>query len=171
MNHLLRCQTYYALLIAILCTLSACKKNGTGPKEIPFDQAFVGVWYSDSNAVGFEVLADGSSKTLSVDTAGTLQYATPGSGATSAISLTLLSGKDGNLTANIRYYVAGFIDTTFVLPGTYSFSNNNNTVSISFPNPTSSGGSLYTMVFRRSSIGALVRPRAGSAQPGRRSRR
>jgi hypothetical protein len=169
MNRFPKTRTVYAMLIAILCALSACKKDGTGPKEIPFDPAFVGVWYSDSNAVGFEVLADGSSKTLVVDTAGTLQYATPGSGTSGAISLTLSSGRDGNLSVKIRYYVQGFNDTTVILPGTYTFSNNNNSVSITFPNPAS-GGQLETMVFRRSSIGALVRPRSGSAQVGRRSR-
>lgn len=150
-------------LIAALFLFNACKKNSTGPETILFDPAFIGVWYSDSNAVGFEVLADGSSKTLVVDTAGTLQYATPGSGTANAISITLLGGKDGNLTARLHYVVPGFIDTTLIIPGTYSFSNNNNTVSISFPNPTSSGGALYTMVFRRSSVGAVVRPRSGSA--------
>jgi hypothetical protein len=142
--------------------MSACKKNETGPSTIPFDPAFVGVWYSDSNAVGFEVLSDGSSKTLTVDTAGRLQYASPGTGTTGAISLTLLSAKDGNLTANVRYYVPGYVDTTVAIPGVYSFSDNNNTLSISFPNPAS-GGQLYTMTFRRSSIGAIVRTQTGKA--------
>ncbi len=154
---------YLYLFLSLFFILSSCKKNSTGPSSIPFDAAFVGVWYSDSTAIGFEVLADGSSKTLAVDTAGTLQYATAGSGATNGLSLTLLSGKDGNLMARVRYVVTGFIDTTLSIPGVYTFSNGNNTLSITFPNPTT-GGQLYTIVFRRTSIGAIVR--AGSAASG-----
>ncbi len=145
--------------IATLIIFGACKKDTTGP-DVQFDPAFVGVWYSDSNQVGFEVSPDGSSKTLVVDTAGTLQYATANSGAPAAVSLTLLSGSNGNLTARVRYYVPGFIDTTVTIPGTYTFSNNNNSLSISFPNPMSPG-QLYTMAFRRSSIGALVKVKSG----------
>ena len=163
MSRFLSIQTMMILAVAILGGMSACKKNQTGPANIPFDPAFVGVWYSDSDAVGFEVLSDGSSRTLVVDSAGTLQYAASGSGFAGAISLTLLSGKDGNLTANVRYHEGG-IDTTLAIPGIYSFSNNNNTLSISFPNPAS-GGQLYTMVFQRTSIGAVVRPKTVSASP------
>ena len=154
-------------ITAIVITLAACKKNETGPTGIPFDPAFVGVWYSDSNAVGFEVLSDGSSKNLEVDSAGTLQYAISGSNSTSPITLTLLSASNGNLMANERYHIQGFIDTTVAIPGVYTFSNNNNTLSISFPNP-SSPGQLYTIVFVRSSIGAVVRPRTSSARLTRR---
>jgi len=150
-----------SLSFVVLLVFNSCKKNETGPQGTSFDPAFVGVWYSDSIATGFEVLADGSSKTLIVDSAGTLQYAIPGTGATSEISLSLLGAKDGNLTANVRYYVPGFFDTTVTIPGTYVFSNNNNTVSITFPNPQSPG-QVETIIFRRSSIGAIVRAKSRS---------
>ena len=149
------------LVFALIIAFGACKKNETGPSDLLFDPAFVGVWYASSDSVGFEVLSDGTSKTLIVDTAGTLQYATPGAGTTGAISITLRSAKDGNLLASLRYHVPGFIDTTLSLPGTYVFSNSNNTLTISYPNPLS-GGQISSLVFQKSSIGAVVRPRSAS---------
>jgi len=159
-----RTNTRLPLFFAIvaLCVLGACQKDATGPNVV-FDSAFVGVWYSDSDQVGFEVNSDGTSKTLIVDTAGTLQYATATSGAPGAISLTLVSGLDGNLIAKVRYDVPGFVDTTFQIPGTYAFSNSNNTLTINFPNP-SSPGQVLTMVFRRSSIGAVVRVNSSASR-------
>ena len=156
-----------SLSIVVICLFSACKKNETGPESLLFDPAFVGVWYASSDSVGFEVASDGSSKTLIVDTAGTLQYTTAGSGTTGAISLTLISGNSGNLMANLRYHVPGFIDTTIAIPGTYVFSNSNNTLSITFPNPLSPG-QTKVLVFQRSSIGAVVRPRSSFAALSRR---
>jgi hypothetical protein len=143
-----------------LVTLSACKKNSTGP-VITIDPNLVGVWYSSADTLGFQVLADGSSNTLVVDTAGKLQLPAPGTTNTATFSITVLNAVNGNLTARVRYHVPGFIDTTVSLPGTYAFSNGNNTLSITFPNPLTSQST--TIVFVRSSIGAIVKPRNAPA--------
>lgn len=146
---------------AILLALTACNKNSTAPPVVTIDPKLVGVWYSSADTMGFQLSSDGSTTTLVVDTAGKLQYPTPGSTNSNTVSLTFVNASNGNLQARIRYYVPGSIDTTVTLPGTYVFSNNNNTVSISFPNPLTS--QVATSVFVRSSIGAVVRQRAGTA--------
>ncbi|GEM_PF-1807538 len=140
----------------LLFVFNACKKDETGPNHSPIDPAFVGVWYSSADMIGFEVRADGNSSTLTVDTAGTLQYAKPGDGLTANLSLTIIEAGSGNLKADITYK-SGSTDTTVIVPGVYTFSNNNNTVSITFPNPLTSLQSI--MLFERSSIGALVKPK------------
>ena len=147
---------------AILITLIACKKSSTGP-VVTIDPNLVGVWYSSSDTLGFQVSSDGSSTTLVVDTAGKLQLPAPGSTSSSTLTLTVVSALNGNLTAHVRYYIPGFIDTTITLPGTYELSNNNNTLSITIPNPVTSPPQPTTIVFVRSSIGAVVRPRSSTA--------
>lgn len=155
-------RSFWLLLIVSLIVLSACKKSTTGPKAPTIDPGIVGVWYSSDDSLGFEVLSDGTSKTLVIDTAGKLQYA-PASGAgASGLSLAVTQAQNGNLTALVTYKVPGFIDTTLTLPGVYTLSNNNNTLSITFPNPLT-GGQPFTIVFQRSSIGAVVRPKSASA--------
>ncbi len=156
---------FFPFSIALLIALASCKKDSTGP-VITIDPNLVGVWYSSADTLGFQVLADGSSATLVVDTAGKLQLPAPGNANTATFSITVLNAVNGNLTARVRYYIPGFIDTTVSLPGTYAFSNSNNTLSISFPNPLTSQST--TIVFVRSSIGAVVRPKSAAARLDRR---
>jgi hypothetical protein len=144
-------------VIALLFLWNACSDDGPESNDSPIDPAFIGVWYASSDSVGFEILTDGTSKTLVVDTSGKLQYSSPGPSLAGAISIALLTAKNGNLTAKVRYNVPGFIDTTVTLPGVYTFSNNNNTVSITYPSPLN--GLQSILVFQRSSVGAIVKPR------------
>ena len=142
---------------AFITLFLGCSKE-TSPTESPVDPALSGVWYSSNYGVGFEVLNDGSSKTLVVDTAGKLQYNIPGVEVNSALVLTITKAKDGNLTSILRYKQPG-IDTTETLPGTYVLSGNGDTLSVTIPNPLASTQQV-TIVFIRSVIGEIVRPKS-----------
>jgi len=149
----------FPLVIALLIMLSACKKDDS-PVEVvsPIDKIFNGVWYASYEMVGFEVLSDGTSKTLTVDTAGRLQYAKPEDGIRAKITLVITEAGSGNMKANATFQ--GY-DTTYTLFCVYTFTENNNTVSITFLSPLN--GQSTTMVFRRSAIGELVKPKTSPA--------
>jgi hypothetical protein len=161
LKHLHRSWALFAIAIVSICLVSGCKKNSTGPVTPSIDPNFVGVWYSSTDTLGFQVSSDGSSTTLVVDTAGKLQLPIAGSTSSSTLTLTVVTAVNGNLTARVKYYIPGFIDTTITLPGTYAFSNNNNTLSITLPNPLTSQPT--TIVFVRTSVGAVVRPSSSAA--------
>ena len=144
-------------IAAFITLFQGCSKE-TSPTESPIDPALSGVWYSSNYGVGFEVLGDGSSKTLIVDTAGKLQYNPTGVEVNSALVLTITKAKDGNLTGNLRYRQPG-VDTTMTLPGTYVLSGNGDTLSVTIPNPLASTQQI-TVVFIRSAIGEIVRPKS-----------
>jgi hypothetical protein len=150
----------YNIFILIVCVLpiilTGCKKESS-PTEPIVDPSLNGVWYSSEYSVGFEVLSDGSSKTLVVDTSGKLQYNPPGGEVNSSLILTITKAKDGNLTSILKYKQPG-IDTTMTIPGTYVLSNNGNTLSVTIPNPLNITQQI-TIVFIRSAIGAIVRPK------------
>jgi hypothetical protein len=132
-------------------------ESSESPTESAIDPFLNGIWYSSNYSIGFEVLTDGSSKTLTVDTAGRLQYNLSGE-INSSLMLTISKAKDGNLTGILRYKQPG-IDTTMTIPGTYVLSNNNNTLSVTIPNPLSSSQQI-TIVFIRSAIGEIVKPKS-----------
>jgi hypothetical protein len=144
----------FACILAII--LTGCKKESS-PTESAVDPALYGVWYASDYGIGFEVLSDGSSKTLVVDTAGKLQYNPPGAEVNSSLILTITKAKEGNLTSILRYKQPG-IDTTETLPGTYVLSGNGDTLSVTIPNPLNAVQQI-TIVFRRSAIGEIVRPK------------
>jgi hypothetical protein len=152
--------SYRMLTVSVTVFISlflGCSKESS-PTEPSVDPALNGVWYSSVYGVGFEVLGDGSSKTLVVDTAGKLQYNPPGTEVNSALVLTITKAKEGNLTSILRYKQPG-IDTTMTLPGTYILSDNGNTLSVTIPNPLASTQQI-TIVFIRSAIGEIVRPKS-----------
>ena len=151
-----RSRAFTFLAGVVLLTLIGCKKADS-PTEPVIDPSLNGVWYSSDYGIGFEVLSDGSSKTLVVDTAGKLQYNPSGAEVNSAVILTITKAKDGNLTGILRYKQPG-VDTTMTLPGTYVLSGNGNTLSVTIPNPLASTQQI-TVVFIRSAIGEIVRPK------------
>ena len=152
-----RSRVFTFLAGVVLLTLIGCKKADS-PTEPTIDPSLNGVWYSNQYGVGFEVLGDGSSKTLVVDTAGKLQYNPSGAEINSALILTIVNAKDGNLTSILRYKQPG-IDTTMTLPGTYVLTGNGDTLSVTIPNPLASTQQI-TVVFIRSVIGEIVRPKS-----------
>jgi hypothetical protein len=151
--------SYEFVFFAALAVIAfiGCKKEDS-PTESAVDPALFGVWYSNDYGVGFEVLDDGSSKTLIVDTAGRLQYNPPGAEVNSSLILTILKAKDGNLTSILRYKQPG-TDTTETLPGTYILSDTHDKLTVTTPNPLNSTQQI-TVVFIRSAIGAIVRPKS-----------
>jgi hypothetical protein len=140
----------------VVFTLSACNQSDSA-SESAVDPSLNGVWYSSYYGVGFEVLSDGTSKTLVVDTSGKLQYNPPGAEVNSSLILTITKAKDGNLTGILRYKQPG-VDTTETLPGTYVVSDDHNTLSVTIPNPLNTTQQI-TVVFIRSAIGEIVRPK------------
>ena len=136
--------------------LIGCKKDDS-PVEPTVYSALNGVWFSNEYTIGFEILGDGSSKTLVVDTAGRLQYNPSGGEVNSSLSLIITKAKEGNLTAILKYKQPG-IDTTMTIPGTYTLTGDHNTLSVTIPNPLASSQQI-TIVFIRSSIGEIVKPK------------
>ena len=158
MNHHWKNRDRLFTLLAIIMalTITGCKK-GNSPTEPAVDPSLTGVWYSNQYSVGFEVFNDGSSKTLVVDTAGKIQYNPPGGEINSSLVLTITKAKAGNLTSILVYKQPG-IDTTMTVPGTYTLSNDRNTLSVIIPDPMSSLQQI-TIVFIRSVIGGIVQPK------------
>jgi len=142
--------------VILLLSFIGCNKTDS-PSGPSIDPSLNGVWYSSEYGVGFEVLSDGSSKTLVVDTSGKLQYNLPGAEVNSSLLLTITKARDGNLTGILKYKQPG-IDTTMTLPGTYVLSGNGNTLSVTIPNPLANTQQV-TIVFIRSAIGEIVRPK------------
>lgn len=151
-----RCRVITLFTGILAIAFIGCNKDDS-PTESTVDSSLNGVWYSSEYAIGFEILGDGSSKTLVVDTAGKLQYDLSGGGVNNALTLTITKAKDGNLTAILKYKQPG-IDTTMTIPGTYTLTNDHNTLSVTIPNPLSPTQQI-TIVFIRSSIGEVVKPK------------
>jgi hypothetical protein len=145
--------TLCAFILAL--AFIGCKKEDS-PTEPTVDPSINGVWYSSEYTIGFEILSDGSSKTLVVDTAGKLQYNPPGGEVNSSLMLTITKAKEGNLTCILRYKQYS-IDTTMTIPGTYVLSSNHDTLSVTIPNPLIITQQI-TIVFIRSAIGEIVKP-------------
>ena len=140
------------LLAAAFVVVSGCKKNN--PVEPPaVDPALVGVWYNSSDSVGFELLADGTMNDLNV-AGGKLEYAPPQDTVTGSLTFNIQSARNGVISIK-GVYKSQAIDSTYITTGTYSFSNNGNTLTLTLLVPLN-GGSETTFVYKRSSVGAVV---------------
>jgi hypothetical protein len=140
------------LLAITFAAFSGCKKNN--PVEPPaVDPALVGVWYNSSDSVGFELLADGTMNDLDV-AGGKLEYAPPQDTVTGSLTFNIESAKNGVISIK-GVYKSHTIDSMYVTTGTYSFSNNGNTLTLTLLVPLN-GGSETTFIYKRSSIGAGV---------------
>jgi hypothetical protein len=140
------------LLVAAFVALSGCKKNN--PVEPPaVDPALVGVWYNSSDSVGFELLADGTMNNLDV-AGGKLEYAPPQDTVTGSLTFNIESAKNGAIAIK-GVYKSQAIDSTYITTGTYSFSNNENTLTLTLLVPLN-GASQATFIYKRSSIGEIV---------------
>ena len=134
-----------------------CKKDNPLISDSAIDPALVGVWYSAQTAFafgvpGFEILADGTTKNLLIDTTGKIQYA-PAS-MDSVFKLTLESARNNLMKGTLRLKIPGVVDTTASILAPYQLSNNNTTLTITLPDPSS--GQLVNVVFTKSAIGAPV---------------
>jgi len=140
------------LLAITFAAFSGCKKNN--PVEPPaVDPALVGVWYNSVDSVGFEIVADGTMKNLDV-AAGKLEYAPPQDTVTGSLTFDIESAKNGVISIK-GVYKSQAIDSTYITTGTYSFSNNENTLTLTLLVPLN-GGSETTFVYKRSSVGSVV---------------
>ena len=141
--------------------LLGCKKNSIDPEPELIDSRLFGVWFSSQDTSGYEVLRDGTMKFLMVDSNKKLQYA-PVDTLGLSITLQILKAREGVMTVKVRALIPGFLDSTVTLFATFSFSNNDNTLTITGPDPMTD--SITTIVYNRSAIGAVVLPKmAGSA--------
>ncbi|MGB2869681.1 MAG: hypothetical protein WBD36_14590 [Bacteroidota bacterium] len=158
----------FVLLAAIglmLVVTPGCKKDNPLTDNATIDPALLGVWYSAQTAFafgvpGFEILSDGSTKNLLIDSTGKIQYA-PAS-VDSVFKLTLESAKGGLMKGTLRVKIPGTVDTTAMILAPYALSNNNSTLTLTLPDPSS--GQLVNVVFTKSAIGAAVGKREGGEE-------
>jgi hypothetical protein len=129
-----------------------CKKDNPVDNST-IDSNLVGVWYNRSDTVGFELLSDGTMNTLDVDSVGILRYALIDT-INGALILKTESARSGAISIR-GSYKSHTLDSTYVATGTYSFSNNFNTLTLTLLLPLN-GSSQATFVYTRSSIGAKV---------------
>jgi hypothetical protein len=135
-----------------------CKKDN--PVEPPLvDSKLVGVWYNRVDTVGFEILGDGTMRNLQVDAGGKLEYAPAQDTVTGALTFKIESAR-GSAISIRGSYKSHTIDSTYVTTGTYNFSNNDNTLTLTLFVPLN-GSSQATFVYLRSSVGAVVVLRKG----------
>ncbi len=133
-----------------------CRKDN--PVEPPLvDSKLVAVWYNRQDTVGFEVLSDGTMKNLDVDAGGKLEYAPAQDTVTGALTFKIESAR-GTAISIRGTYISHTIDSTYVTTGTYNFSNNDNTLTLTLIVPLN-GASQTTFVYQRSFVGAVVVPR------------
>jgi len=150
-----------AIIIGMLIvSYEACKKDTSiiednNPK---IDANLIAPWYNRTDSIGFEVYKDGSTKTLTVDSVGKLQYM-PAKDTLKrgTIILNILKTDRGDIHLKIVYRIPRFIDTTVTVVGQYEFSTNNDTLKLTVPEPTTAKPTLVTYI--RSFIGALVAPK------------
>jgi len=138
--------------LALAALAAGCKKNNPVQPTVPVDPQLVGDWYSTSFGAGFEVHADGTTRNLSLDTSGRVEYTT--GAADSILQLTILDAKNGVITIRAQEHVPGLVDTTVIIPGQYELTNSGNTLTLTIPDPTS--GELTPIQFQRTMLGAMV---------------
>ena len=152
---------YLVLILGILIvSIEACKKDTSvagddGPK---IDANLLAAWYNRTDSVGFEVFADGSTKTLSVDSIGKLQYM-PAQDTVKkgTLILNILKTENGDIHLKLVYRRPRFIDTTVTVVGQYQLTAYNDTLKLTVPDPSTAQPTLITYI--RSFIGAMVAPR------------
>ena len=147
----------FILAISLLIFWSCKKDNPVEPPLI--DPKLVGVWYNGVDTVGFEILADGTMKNLQVDTEGRLEYAPPQDTVTGALTFKIESAR-GSAISLRGTYKSHTIDSTYVTTGIYTFSNNDNTLTLTLIVPLN-GASEVTFVYKRSFVGEVVVPGRG----------
>jgi hypothetical protein len=149
-----------SMAVLLLTGFDACNKDTSiiDDNDPKIDAKLIAPWYNRVDSVGFEVFPDGSTKTLSVDTAGKLQYM-PAKDTLKrgTIVLNILKTVNGDIHLKITYRIPRFIDTTVSVVGQYEFSNNEDTLKLTVPEPTTAKPTLVTYI--RSFIGALVAPK------------
>jgi len=135
-----------------------CRKDN--PVEPPLvDTKLVGVWYNSKDTVGFEVLVDGTMNNLEVDAGGKLKYAAAQDTVTGALTFKIESARTSAISIR-GSYKSHTVDSTYITTGTYTFSNNDNTMTLTLLTPLN-GSSEATFVYQRSFVGAVVVPRKG----------
>ena len=141
------------LIVALTCLVQwDCKKdNPVGNSTI--DSRLAGVWYNQSDTVGIEILSDGTVHNLDVVPTGILRYATVDT-INGALLLRVESARSGAISIS-GSYISRKVDSTYVATGTYAFSPDFNTLTLTLLLPLN-GSSQATFVYVRSSIGAKV---------------
>ena len=146
-------------LVRLLLVLGAfsvfqygCKKSNPVDSSA-IDSRLLGAWYSRSDSVGFEILADGTMKNLDVDSAGILRYAAIDT-INGALLLKIQSAKNGALTIQ-GSYISRKVDSTYIATGTYAFSSDLNTLTLTLLLPLN-GSSQTTFSYVRSVVGTKV---------------
>jgi hypothetical protein len=130
----------------------SCKKDNP-VDNTAIDSNLVGVWYNQSDTVGFQILSDGTMNNLDVDSSGYLRYAALDT-IKGVLILRIESARSGIITLH-GSYISLTSRTDSVATGTYSFSNNFNTLTLSLILPLK-GASQATFVYVRSNVGAKV---------------
>ena len=167
MNQAPNTKLFYLLIVAMAMMVAwNCRKDN--PVDPPLiDSKLVGVWYNNQDTVGFEILNDGAMRNLQVDVGGKLEYAPPQDTITGALIFRIESAR-GSAISIRGSYKSHTVDSTYIGTGTYTLSNNDNTLTLTFLLPFY-GGSQTTFVYQRSYVGAVVVPRLveGRREEGR----
>ena len=150
----------FIISCVLLTACQSCKKDTSvdGDNDPKIDANLIAAWYNRTDSVGFEVFGDGSTKTLTVDSIGKLQYMPPADTVKrGTIILNILKTEMGDIHLRIVYRIPRFIDTTVTVVAQYEFSANNDTLKLTVPEPTTAKPTL--IMYIRSFIGAIVAPR------------
>ncbi|MGE5314195.1 MAG: hypothetical protein ACM3Q4_05840 [Acidobacteriota bacterium] len=146
-----------SVLLALLALSSCSKDLSIDGDTSTIDPALVAVWYNRADTVGFEAHADGSTRTLTVNTQGRLQYM-PAADTVKrgTIILTIKKTEGPDIHLHMVYRIPRFIDTTVSVVGTYRVSANKDTLHLTIPDPETA--EPIPLAYNRSEIGALVVP-------------
>jgi hypothetical protein len=163
MNSFLKLKiSLFFVIVFFSLLLTGCRKNSPTENNKPaIDSDLIGAWYNTKDTVGFEVFSDGSTKTLTVDSLGKLQYMpSKDTLKRGTIILTILKTDGEEIQLRLVYRIPKFIDTTVTIVGSYYFSTKKDTLSLTVPDLSPEGnGKPTTVIYRRSFIGELVIPR------------
>ena len=143
--------------ISVLFVWNCKKDNPVDPPLV--DSRLVGVWYNNKDTVGFEILVDGTMRNLQVDAGGKLEYAPPQDTVTGALTFRIESAR-GSAISIRGSYKSHTVDSTYIGTGTYTLSNNDNTLTLTFLLPFY-GGTQTTFIYQRSFVGEVVAPKKG----------
>ena len=158
------------LVVIVLTSLLQwnCKKDNPVSNSA-IDSKLVGVWYNQTDSVGIEILSDGAVNNLDVGATGILRYAAVDT-VNGALLLRIESARSGAISIR-GSYISRKVDSTYIAAGTYAFSPDFNTLTLTLLLPLN-GSSQATFVYVRSSIGVkvaagVIRKRGGKMEDGR----
>ena len=158
------------LVVIVLTSLLQwnCKKDNPVSNSA-IDSKLVGVWYNQTDSVGIEILSDGTVNNLDVGATGILRYAAVDT-VNGALLLRIESARSGAISIR-GSYISRKVDSTYIATGTYAFSPDFNTLTLTLLLPLN-GSSQATFVYVRSSIGVkvaagVIRKRGGKMEDGR----